>query len=214
MIAPFALLAVALSPAALPDAIKAALESQLPAWSQVTGNVAASSESDEKIAVERSTSNNIAVWLIDRKVKVSILREDSRHWLADVVWCGNGQGRCEDVWKRTDAQWRSDNATANHTGYAVYRDSLRLSPASWTDPVPALEFGKKKWDKGLCEAGMCFLVSAKDSSVAHGAARPDGSVATWDGGYIMGGVLETELVHAYKYLLEKGRDLPARKGGK
>lgn len=207
-----AFLALSLAPAALPDALKSALESQLPAWSQVTGNVAASSESDERIAVERTTSNNIAVWLIDRKVKVSVMHEDARYWLTDVVWCGTAAGRCDDVWKRTDAQWRSDNTTANHTGYAVYRDSLRLSPSTWTDPVPFLEFGKKKWDKGLCESGTCFAVSAKDSSVAHGALRADGSVATWDGGYIRNGTYETELVHGYKYLLEKGRDLPARKG--
>jgi len=212
MIASLASLFLSLAPAALPDAIKAALESQLPAWSQVTGNVAVSSESEERIAVERTTGEKLDVWLIDRKVKVSILREDARHWLADVVWCGTGPGRCDDVWKRTDAQWRSDNSTANHTGYAVYRDSLRLAPSSWTDPVPLLEFGKKKWDKGLCESGTCFLVSAKDSSVAHGAVRKDGSVATWDGGYIKGGALETDLVHAWKYLLEKGRE--PKKGAK
>jgi hypothetical protein len=202
----FAAMALSLTTTALPEAIKAALEAQLPAWSQVTGNVAASSESEERIAVERTTGNNLSVWLIDRKVKVTVLREDTRHWLTEVVWCGAGPGRCDEVWKRTDAQWRSDNATANHTGYAVYRDSLRLSVTSWTDPVPALELGKKKWDKGLCEGGTCFFAAGKDSSVAHAAARPDGSVAAWDGGYIKGGPLETDFVHAYGYLLEKGRE--------
>ncbi|MEK7394174.1 MAG: hypothetical protein AAB214_16570 [Fibrobacterota bacterium] len=213
MLASFASFVIALSPfAALPDAIKAVLEAQLPAWSQVTGNVTKSSEAEERIAVERATGDKIGVWLIDRKVKVSILREDSRHWLTNVVWCGAGAGRCDDVWKRTDAQWRSDNSTANHTGYAVYRDSLRLSVSAWSDPVPLVEFGKKRWDKGLCESGTCFMVSAKDSSVAHGAVRPDGSVASWDGGYVKGGPLETDLVQAYEYLLAKGRE--PKKGAK
>lgn len=161
--------------------------------------------------MERSTGSTIAVFLIDRKMKAVILKEEDRHWLTEVVWCGAGEGRCDDVWKRTDAQWRSDNTTANHTGYAVYRDSLRLSPNAWTDPVPVLALGKKAWDKGLCESGMCFSVSAKDSSVARGAVRENGTVAWWDGGYILGGALETELVRAYKYLLEKGKPVPPRK---
>lgn len=196
---------------ALPDGVKKALESHFPAWSQVTGNPAPSSASEERIAVERSTGSTIAVFLIDRKVKAVVAKEDDKHWLTEVVWCGAGEGRCDDVWKRTDAQWRSDNTTANHTGYAVYRDSLRLSPNAWTNPVPALVFGKKAWDKGLCESGMCFAVSAKDSSVARGALRENGSVVWWDGGYILGGALEKELTHAYRYLLDKGKAVPARK---
>lgn len=197
--------------AGLPDGIKKALESHLPAWSQVAGNPAPSSESEERIAVERSTGSTIAVFLIERKIKAVVLKEEDNCWLTEVVWCAAGEGRCEDVWKRTDAQWRSDNTTANHTGYAVYRDSLRLSPNAWTNPVPALAFGKKAWDKGLCESGMCFSVSAKDSSVARGAVRENGTVAWWDGGYILGGVLEKELVHSYKYLLDNGKAVPARK---
>ena len=196
---------------ALPDGVKKALESHLPAWSQVTGNPAPSSASEERVAVERSTGSTIAVFLVDRKIKAVVAKEDDSYWLTEVVWCGEGQGRCDDVWKRTDAQWRSDNTTANHTGYAVYRDSLRLSPSAWTNPVPSLAFGKKAWDKGLCEEGMCFAVSAKDSSVARGAVRGNGSVVWWDGGYILGGALEKELVHTYKYLLDKGKAVPARK---
>ena len=180
----------------------------------MTGNVATSSDPDERIAVERTTANSIAVWLVDRKVKVSVVREDAKYWLKEVVWCGATAGACDDVWKRTDAQWRSDNSTANHTGYAVYRDSLRIGSPSWTDPVPYLEFGKKKWDKGLCENGICFLVSVKDSSVAHGAAREDGSVVAWDGGYIKGGAGESQAIHAFDFLLEKGRDVPGRKNAK
>lgn len=192
----------------LPEEIRAVLEAQLPAWSQVMGNPTPASAADERIAVERSTSDAFNVVLIERKIKVAVMREAGRQWLADVVWCDQGADRCDDVWSRTDAQWRSDKATTNHTGYAVYRDSLRLSATSWTNPVGAMDFGKKKWDKGLCESGMCFVVSAKDSSVVRAAPRADGTISWWDGGYILGRSNEKELVHAYAYLLRKGHGIP------
>lgn len=197
----------------LPDPLVKALEAHLPSWAQVTGNPAPASAAFERIAVERTSGPVVHLFLIDRKIQVVITREDDRAWLTDAVWCGAVPGRCEDVWTRTDEQWRSDKNTANHTGYAVYRDSLGLSPVAWSESTPALETGKKKWDKGLCTNSLCFLVSAKDSSVVRAARRPDGSVAWWDGGYILGGSTEKEMVHAYRYLLDNGRAI-AGKGAK
>lgn len=211
MIGPVALTSFCLSlSGALPEPLHKVLEAQLPLWAQVAGNPAPSSGSVERIAVERTSGNLVHLFLIDRKLQATVTREDDRHWLTELVWCGEGSGRCEDLWKRNDEQWRSDKNTANHTGYAVYRDSLALSAPSLTEPVPALAAGRKKWDKGTCEAGLCFLVSAKDSSVARAAVRPDGSVVWWDGGYILGGQLEKELVHGYKFLLEKGKAIGGR----
>ena len=211
MIGPMLLLTLSLAvPTGLPEPIRKVLEAQLPIWSQVTGNPAPASTATERIAVERTSGNLIHLFLIDRKLQATVTREDDRHWLTEVVWCGEAAGRCEDLWKRNDEQWRSDKNTANHTGFAVYRDSLGLAAATMTESVPALATGKKKWDKGLCEAGLCFVVSSKDSSVARAAVRPDGSVLWWDGGYILGGSLEKELVHGYKYLLEKGKPVGSR----
>jgi hypothetical protein len=48
--------------------------------------------------------------------------------------------------------------------------------------------------------------------VARAAVRPDGSVAFWDGGYILGGRQEKEQVHGYGYLLEHGHAIPFSKG--
>lgn len=197
---------------ALPDPIRNVLEAQLPVWSQVSGNPAPASGGMERIAVERSTGPLVHVVLVDRKMKVVVTREGDRHWLTEVVWCGAGTGRCDDDWTRPDEAWRSDRNTANHTGYAVYRDSLRIAKPSWTESVPVLATGKKKWDKGLCENGLCFLVSAKDSSVARAAVRADGSVVFWDGGYILGGTFEKEQAHGYRYLLENGHAIPYSKG--
>jgi hypothetical protein len=209
MFGSMAILACSLALAgALPDEIRKVLESQLPAWSQVTGNPAPPSDAMERIAVERSTGTIINVVLIERKLNVVVMLEADRYWLTEAVWCGFDAKRCEDVWTRPDEQWRSDKSTANHTGYAVYRDSLRNAPPAWTESVPSFATGKKKWDKGLCENALCFLVSARDSSVARVAARPDGSVAWWDGGYILGGGTEKEMVHAYRYLLENGHTIP------
>jgi hypothetical protein len=199
--------------AALPKEVHNVLEIQLPAWAEVTGSPSPHSEDEERIAVERTEGPTLHVFLIARRIKATIQREGGHSWLTEVVWCGQGPDRCEDLWKRNDEAWRSDKATANHTGYAVYRDSLGLSPASWTNSVPALAAGKKAWDKGLCTDGLCFLASVKDSSVATVAARPDGSVNWWDASYVLGGSLEKELVHSYRYLLEKGRPVP-KTGGK
>lgn len=198
---------------ALPEALKKTLESQFPAWSQVMGRTAPSSATEERIAVERTTNSVTNLFLIERKVKAVVQKEGEHAWLTEVVWCGEGPDRCDDVWKRTDEQWRSDKGTANHTGYAVYRDALALDAASWSQSVPALETGKKKWDKGLCENGLCFVVAARDSSVARVALRPDGSVGWWDGGYILGRANESELVHAYAYLLQNGRPLGTKGSG-
>jgi hypothetical protein len=196
----------------LPDPIRKVLEAQLPAWAQVTGNPASPSTALERIAVERATGSIIHLVLLERKVKAVAMHEGDRYWLTEVVWCGAGTGRCDDDWTRPDEAWRSDRNTANHTGYAVYRDSLRNAASTWTESVPVPQMGKKKWDKGVCESGLCFLVSAKDSSVARAAVRPDGTVAFWDGGYILGGALEKEQVHAYKFLLENGHSIPFTNG--
>lgn len=193
---------------ALPAEVHNVLESQLPAWAQVTGNPVPHSEGEERIAVERTEGSTLHIVLIARQIKATIQREGGHSWLTEVVWCGQGTDRCEDVWSRNDEAWRSDKATANHTGYAVYRDALGLDPVSWTTSVPALVAGKKAWDKGLCTDGLCFLASVKDSSVATVAARPNGSVNWWDASYILGGSLEKELIHSYRYLLEKGRPVP------
>jgi hypothetical protein len=198
---------------ALPEALKKTFESQFPAWAQVMGRPAKASDQEERIAVERTTNAVTNLFLIERKVKAVIQKEGERSWLTEVVWCGEGPDRCDDVWKRTDEQWRSDKNTANHTGYAVYRDVLRLDAATWSHPVPALETGRKKWDKGLCEDGLCFVVAAKDSSVARVALRSDSGVAWWDGGYILGRANEAELVHAYTYLLQSGRSLGSKATG-
>ena len=197
---------------ALPDPIRKVLEAQLPAWALVTGNPAAPSRALERIAVERTGGAIVHVVLVERKVKVVAMRDGDGYWLTEVVWCGGAPGRCDDDWARPDEAWRSDKNTANHTGYAVYRDSLANARPAWTESVPTLATGKKNWDKGLCESGLCFLVSAKDSSVARAAVRPDGSVVFWDGGYILGGSLEKEQVHGYGYLLENGHAIPFTKG--
>ena len=194
----------------LPDALRQVLESQLPAWAQVMGVPAPASSTPERIAAERSTGSTTTLFLIERKVKVVVQKENERAWLVEATWCGEGTDRCDDVWKRSDEQWRSDKTTANHTGYAVYRDSLRLAPGTFARSVPTLAFGKRKWDKALCEESLCFAVALADSSVARAAFRPDGSVAWWDGGYILGRANEKELVHAYGFLRDKGR-APAAK---
>jgi hypothetical protein len=214
MMAPSAAVLFTVLCAGLPEGLKKALESQLPAWAQVMGAPARSSESEERIAVERSTNSTTNVFLVERKMKAVVQKDGENAWLVDVVWCGEGPDRCDDVWKRSDEQWRSDKGTANHTGYAVYRDMLRLDAAGWTQPVPALETGRKKWDKGVCESGLCFVVAARDSSVARVALRPDGSVSWWDGGYILGRSNEKELVHAYTYLLENGRSVGSKATGR
>lgn len=198
----------------LPEALKKTLEAQLPAWSQVMGRAAPNSTADERIAVERSTNASTTVYLIERKVKAVVQKDGDDAWLTDVVWCGEGPDRCDDVWARPDTDWRSDKNTANHTGYAVYRDQLELAPSKWTDPVPSVETGRKKWDKGVCESGLCFLVAAKDSSVARAAIRPNGGLWWWDGGYILGRSNEAELVHAYTYLLRTGRAPGSKESGK
>jgi len=195
---------------ALPDPIRDVLEAQFPAWSQVSGNPAPASVGMERIAVERTSGQLVHVALVERKVKATVMHEGDRYWLTEVVWCDGAPGRCDDDWSRPDEAWRSDKNTANHTGYAVYRDSLRNAPPAWTESVPTPATGKRKWDKGLCENGLCFLVSAKDSAVARAAVRPDGSVAFWDGGYILGGQMEKEQVHGYGYLLEKGHAIPSK----
>lgn len=196
----------------LPDPLLRVLEAQLPAWALVSGNPAPPSAAFERIAVERATGPIIHVLLLERKVKVVALREGDKYWLTEAVWCGAHADRCDDDWTRPDEAWRSDKSTANHTGYAVYRDSLRNATPTWSESVPVLETGKKKWDKGVCEGGLCFLASAKDSSTAHAAVRPDGSVAFWDGGYILGGTFEREQVHGWRYLLENGHAIPFSKG--
>jgi hypothetical protein len=197
------------STAGLPDGIRKALETQLPAWAAVGGNPAPSSEGMERIAVERTSGPVWKVFLLERKIRAEVRAEGDRNWLTEATWCGAGADRCDDVWSRTDEQWRSDKATGNHTGYAVYRDSLRLSVPGWTESVPAPATGRKKWDKGLCEAGLCFLASAKDSSLARAAVRSDGSTLWWDGGYVLGGALEKDQLHGWKLVLEKGKPLPA-----
>ena len=196
--------------AGLPDGVLKVLESQLPAWAELTGNPAPSSASEERIAVERTSGPLLHVFLVERRIRAEVRREGETWWLSDATWCGTGTGRCDDVWKRTDEQWRSDASTENHTGYAVYRDSLRLGRAAWTENVAAPSTGRKRWDKGLCEGGLCFYASSRDSSVARVAARRDGSTAWWDGGYVLGGPLEKDLLHAWKLLLEKGRPVPAK----
>lgn len=206
MIAPlFAGLASSVLCSGLPEGLRNALETQLPAWAQVMGTPAPSSAAPERIAAERSTASTTTLFLIERRLKVVVQKEDDRAWLIEATWCGEGTDRCDDVWKRTDEQWRSDKATANHTGYAVYRDSLRLAPSPFGQPIPALTFGKRKWDKALCEGSLCFAAALADSSVARAVFRPDGSVAWWDGGYILGRANEKELVHAYGLLRDKGR---------
>ena len=213
MFGPIAALAISLACSSpLPDPIRKVLEAQLPAWAQVSGDPAGPSVAVERIAVERSTGPLVHIALVERRVKAVAMHEGDRYWLTEVVWCGTGSDRCDDDWARPDEAWRSDKSTANHTGYAVYRDSLRDVAPAWTESVPVLETGKKKWDKGVCDGGLCFLVSAKDSSVARAAVRPDGSVAFWDGGYILGGKLEKEQVHGYRYLLESGHQIPFAKG--
>ena len=215
MISPMALVAFSLSlTGALPDEFRRVLEAQLPVWSAVMGRPAPSSEAPERIAVERSTTSPLNLFLIERNLKVVVMREGERQWISEVVWCaGPGGDLCADMAKRTDAQWRSDKATTNHTGYAVYRDSLRLATPVWVDAVPPLEPAKKKWDKGLCEGGLCFYVSGRDSSVVRAAPGPDGAIGWWDGGYVKGGLNPTEMLHAYGYLLEKGRVLGSGKAG-
>ncbi|MEN9355739.1 MAG: hypothetical protein RL318_3064 [Fibrobacterota bacterium] len=198
------------TPAALPTEVRATLESQLPAWAALTGNAAAASSSEERFAVERTEGAVLHVYLIDRKIQATIRREEGKSWLTEATWCGQGEGRCDVSWSRSDDQWRSDKNTANHTGYAVFRDSLSLPAVNWTESVPALVAGKKKWDKGLCRDGLCFLASAKDSSVAFVAARQDASILWWDASYILGGALEKDLLHAWKLLLDKGRALTGK----
>lgn len=204
-------LAFRVLPVALPDGIRSALEAHLPAWAAVAGQSAPSSPAVERIAVERTGGDEIQVFLVERRVRAVVRREGDRQWLTDVVWCGAGADRCEDVWSRPDEQWRSDKSTRNHTGYAVYRDSLRLSAPGWSDPVPAPATGRKKWDRGLCEAGLCFFASRRDSSEARVAVRRDGTVLWWDGGYVLGGPLEKDHLHAWSFLLDKGAPVP---GGK
>ena len=205
MIASMTVLVLALV-GAMPDAVKDALESQFPAWAQVAGVAAASSVSQERIAVERTSGGTLHVFLLERKVKAVVVSEGGRGWLTDLVWCGAADAGCEDVWNRPDEQWRSDKSTANHTGYAVYRDSLRLSAAAWNGPVSVPAFGKKAWDKGLCEGGLCFYASARDSAVARAAVRPDGSVLWWDMDRVRDGSAPS-VIHAFGYLRDKGRAL-------
>jgi hypothetical protein len=205
MIASLTILALSMArTGAMPDAVKSALESQLSAWAQVAGAAAASSVSQERIAVERTSGSTLHIFLLERKVKAVVVAEGERSWLTDLVWCGADTGRCEDVWNRPDEKWRSDKSTANHTGYAVYRDSLRLSTATWKDPVLAAVFGKKAWDKGLCEGGLCFYASTKDSAIARAAFRPDGSVLWWDLDRVHPGSAQS-VIHAFGYLRDKGR---------
>jgi hypothetical protein len=198
------------APAALPEGVHRTLESQLPAWAAITGNPAAASQAEERIAVERTEGPVLHVFLIARKIQATIRREGERSWLTEATWCGQGEGRCDVAWARSDEQWRSDKNTANHTGYAVFRDSLVLATANWTESVPALVAGKKKWDKGLCQSGLCFLASAKDSSLAFVAARPDATVSWWDASYVLGGSLEKDLLNGWKLVLEKGKTLTGK----
>lgn len=201
--------AASLLPSGLPDGIREVLEAQLPAWAAVTGNAAPASETDqERIAVERTEGSEVHLWLVARKIRATVRREEGRAWLTEATWCGAGPDRCEDLWARNDEAWRSDKATANHTGYAVYRDQLSLKPVAWDASVPKLVAGKKVWEKGLCAGGLCFLASAKDSSVATVAARPDASTAWWDASYVLGSALEKDLLHAWHLVLDKGRPLP------
>lgn len=195
------------APAAMPAEIRSALESQLPAWAALTGNPAASGEEPERIAVERTDGPVVHVFLVGRRIQATVRREAGRSWLTEAVWCGAGEGRCDVDWSRNDEAWRSDKTTANHTGYAVYPEPLPLAPATWSDPVPALAAGRKKWDKGLCQGGLCFLASAKDSSLAFVAARPDASISWWDASYVLGSALEKDLLNGWKLVLEKGKAL-------
>lgn len=196
-------------PSGLPEGIHEVLEAQLPAWAAVTGNPAPASESaQERIAVERTEGNEVHLWLVARKIRATVRREEGRAWLTEATWCGAGPDRCEDLWARNDEAWRSDKATANHTGYAVYRDSLVLKPVVWDASAPKLVAGKKVWDKGLCSGGLCFLASDKDSSLATVAARPDASTAWWDASYVLGSALEKDLLHGWSLVLDKGRPVP------
>ncbi len=190
--------------AVLPPSLHDVIEAQLPIWSEVTGNPAEPSVTrEERIAVERTDGEECHIFLIDRKIRATVHREGESSWLTDVIWCDTMPGRCEDVWSRKDAEWRSDKSTANHTGYAVYRDSLMLNSVALTDHAPSgLTVGKKKWVKAICAGGLCFLAD-QDSSVASVAV--DGSKVLWKD--INRASASPDIGRAYRFLMLKGEEL-------
>lgn len=209
MIAGLLLAALVAASKPLPEGLKFALERHMPAWAQITSNAAPSSDSMERIAVERAQSL-LEVFLIDRKIQLSVHEENGRYWVESARWCAepSWKGRCPKVWGRSDSAWHATRDNYDKTGYDVYRDSLAMRATSWTDPVPSMDSTRSVWNKAVCQSGLCFLVRSKDSSVGKVAIRPEGSIAWWEGGYVKDIPDEFEMVHAYNYLLEHGRSIP------
>lgn len=209
MIAGLLLAAIVGASKPLPEGLKFALERHLPAWAQITSNAAPSSDSMERIAVERAQSL-LEVFLIDRKIQLSVQEENGRYWVESARWCAepSWKGRCPKVWGRSDSAWSATRDNYDKTGYDVYRDSLAMRATSWTDPVPPMDSTRSVWNKAACQSGLCFVVRSKDSSVGKVAIRPEGSIVWWEGGYVKGIPDESEMVHAHNYLLEHGRSIP------
>jgi hypothetical protein len=200
-----------LSSANLPKCIKHALEFQIGAWSEVFGNPGESSSRSERFAVSVGP-DWFQVYAIDRKLDLFGVLDSGRYWITDAKWCDERawKGRCDKMWNRTDEDWKQVRGQEAPSGYDVYRDSLTIDLANWSDPVPPLDSIRShgKWTKALCRDGLCHFASQEDSTLGRAAVRRDGSVSWWDGGYIKDVPNESELVHGYEYVLKHGHTIP------
>ena len=122
------------STAGLPDGIRKALETQLPAWAAVGGNPAPSSEGMERIAVERTSGPVWKVFLLERKIRAEVRAEGNRNWLTEATWCGAGADRCDDVWSRNSfAKAPTEPREKSMPGWRPGRMRTKLAKASPSD---------------------------------------------------------------------------------
>lgn len=187
-----------------------ALQKQIPVWAAVTGNDADPDSTAEPLVLQRSLDSLTSAYLPKRRLELSLLHVDGRYWIIDAFWCAGSawNGRRGAWWTRTPSQWDTLGASSGGAGFEYAMTRLVFQTPGWDDPVPRLRALNWPSIKAVCQDGICFVAKTDAPDLGRAAIAPNGKVLWWDGGRIKDVPNESELVHGYGFVLEKGHFAP------